>query len=83
MKTIYKYPLIVTNLQTLNLPEQAQILSIECQGDKPQMWALVDPYKPTEERTFRIFGTGDELNGFDGTHIATFQQPPFVWHVFE
>ncbi len=65
------------------MPENAQILSIQCQGNEPQIWALVDTDKPTEERTFRIFGTGYELNGFEGAHIATFQQPPFVWHVFE
>lgn len=83
MKVIYKYPLAVTDMQTINLPEQAQILSIECQGAFLKMWALVDTNKPPEGRTFRIFGTGRALNGFEGTHIATFQQGALVWHVFE
>jgi hypothetical protein len=53
------------------------------------MWAIVDVDDGvlTEMRTFEIYGTGNPMDssaGIDGLYyVATFQQPPYVWHVFE
>ena len=42
MKRIYKYQLIVTDRQDVQLPEGAEILTIQTQVDTPCLWALVD-----------------------------------------
>jgi hypothetical protein len=86
MKTIYKYPFPIEDTFTLGLPEGAQILKAACQGGQPCIWALVTPGDPLQSEVFHIFGTGhpiheDLLDRVD--FIDTFQQGPFVWHLFQ
>lgn len=86
MKTIYKYPLPYGRLLGVKLymPTGAQILSVQMQDGDMVMWALVDPQNPKEHRDdIRIYGTGFELLSSPGRHVATLQDGPFVWHVFE
>lgn len=45
MKTIYKYPLDVTDRQVIAMPEDAEILTVQVQNGKPMLWAVVDPNK--------------------------------------
>lgn len=81
MKKVFKYSLL-TSENVLDMPEGAQVLSAHVQGTTVCIWALVDPGKPTERRTFRVYGTGHEMD--DGiTFIGTVMAGPFVWHVFE
>ncbi len=83
MKTIWKYTLLVTDRQTITLPEGATFLDVQIQNGEPQIWALVDPKVLQDDRVIVIHGTGHPVSGDVGKYIATFQQPPFVWHVFE
>lgn len=83
MKTIWKYTLLVTDRQTITLPEGAIFLDVQLQNGEPQIWALVDPKVLQDERVIIIHGTGHPINNDVGNYIATFQQPPFIWHVFE
>lgn len=85
MSVIYKYPLQVTDTQDVKAPEHATFLDAQFQGGQLCAWFLVEPEKATEAITLRIFGTGhpiteplDEL-----IHLATVQEPGFVWHIFE
>ena len=82
--TIYKYPFAVNDEVTILMPDGAKILHVDCQAGLPCVWAMVDPNKPEVPQHFYIFGTGHlipELFGHDN-HVATFQQGPFVWHMF-
>lgn len=84
MKTIWKFTFEIAGSIGIKMPTGAEVLHIECQGDEPCLWALVDPQHPKESRRFRIVGTGHDIKSMVGlTFVRTFQQPPFVWHVFE
>jgi hypothetical protein len=83
---IWKYPIIITDRQTLQMPAGAQLLTVQMQGDGPQLWAIVDESESVEEqRTVAIYGTGHPLPHDPGKYIATFQYAggAFVGHVFE
>ena len=42
MRTIYKYPLVITDRQTRLLPANAEVLTVAAQHGQPCVWALVD-----------------------------------------
>jgi hypothetical protein len=82
--TIWKYPFEITGPFELMLPTEAKILSVDVQGEQPCMWALVEAENILEERRFVIVGTGHPApTPTASEYIGTFQQPPFVWHLFE
>lgn len=84
MRAIYKYRISVTDIVNLQMNEGAVPLSVQLQDGIPTLWAMVDLDKPIVERKFRIFGTGNLIpSDFDGKYIGTFQQDPFVWHLFD
>ena len=59
-KTIWKFPLDVTDETECVMPVGSELLTVQTQGDTLCVWALVDPdpKAKTESRSFRIFGTG-------------------------
>ena len=81
MKTIWKFPLQGLTTQ-LEMPYQARILSLQIQDGKPTLWAEVDTEAERETRTFQIKGTGHPLSDLE-FYVGTFQDPPFVWHLYE
>lgn len=86
MQTIWKFNLEISDMQTLSMPEGATILDVQIQDGVPCLWAIVDTQAVTVERVIEICGTGSPMHvdmGVRRKHISTFQQPPFVWHVFE
>jgi len=83
-KTIYKYPLVVYDMQIIEIINDAEILSIQVQNGVPCLWALVDPKKEKEERTFEIFGTGNPMMCDDDIRrkfIGTFQMYDGKFHL--
>jgi len=88
MKTIYKYEIPIQDHFTLELPRNAEILVVQTQFSKPQLWALVDLEAPIKKREFRVSGTGHDLT--EDYHkikeyIGTFQieNGGLVFHLFE
>lgn len=83
MKTIWKYPLMVTDCQTVRMPQGAEILSVADQRGELCVWALVDPDADLEDRMFYIFGTGNPVSEIlPWQFVGSVQQNVFVWHVF-
>ena len=80
---IWKYPFEITDLFDLLLPLGARVLSVGMQGEQPCLWAMVEPSNTPEARSFAVVGTGHPLPSGTATYLDTFQQPPFVWHLFE
>ena len=86
MKTIYKYPLEITNKQSIEIPNNSRILSVANQNENICLWVEID--KKEEKKTelaFYVFGTGhdipDNLNlHFIGTVVTLGGR--LVWHVF-
>jgi len=85
---ILKYPLTPSDVQTIQMPYGAKILSVAPQGQTAMIWALViiDEALTTQDRTIEIFGTGQEIDctgSPEREFIGTFQIGSFVGHVFE
>lgn len=87
MKTIHKFPLKVTDRQTLVLPLGARILTVQAQRETPCIWAEVDAGKNvfTEQRTFLTFGTGHDMPDLVAKYVGTYQLKggELVFHVYE
>ena len=90
MKAIWKYPLQTTDEQTIEVPENTQILTVQIQNEKPYLWCLVktnNPQTPNTIKTYKIrtIGTGHPIeNNFSGKYIGTYQlmDGSLVFHVF-
>jgi hypothetical protein len=65
------------------MPAGAIILCVQWNDGGPQLWATVDPDAPKRTRRLRVYGTGRELASSPGNYVGTFQDGPFVWHVFD
>lgn len=87
MLTIWKYPVLVNDQIQLAMPSGARILDVQCQGVHPQLWALVNPDSPKEDRNFRLSGTGHPIPESPEalSYIGTFQfgDGRLVFHLFE
>lgn len=86
MITIWKYPIEITDEQTIKMPMGARILTVQMQGPQCCIWALVDPSKPMAERHIRTHGTGHEipLGITTWAYIGTIQSHggALIFHVF-
>lgn len=84
MQTIYKYPLEIRDVQIIEMPPRAKLLSVQCQNKTLCLWALVDNSHVTKSpRTIEIRGTGHSCEGLEGKYIGTVQIGNYVWHVFD
>ena len=83
---IYKYPLVRTAEQIIQMPRGAKPLAVQMQGEAPCIWALVEPEEQLERRLVWIFGTGHEIPSIiqKMQYLGTFQEMRgmLVWHVF-
>ncbi len=84
---IFKYHFLVEGEVVISMPKGAHILTVQVQHDWPCIFAIVDPEKQFESRTFRIFGTGHEMdiNIPYSNYIGTFHllNGDFIGHLFE
>jgi len=84
VKVIWKYQPDFGAVMEIETREGAQLLSVQTQWDKITFWFLVDTEMPLVTRTFEVIGTGHEMYHPENySHVATVQQEPFVWHIFE
>lgn len=84
MKTIHKYPLSATDLQTVPMPKGAKILHVALQAGSVCLWAEVFPAMPKVNRCIEVFGTGNPMDeSFLRVYIGTVQDGSLVWHIYE
>jgi len=85
-KSIWKLQLLTTDFQTIEMPADAEILTVQAQNEEPCIWALVSPDAPKRKVSFEIFGTGHPVpeNG-KRKYIGTYQikRGLAVFHCFE
>lgn len=84
-KQIWKFE-ILQNKITIEMPKDAEILTIQTQNKTVCIWALVDPKNEKELRHFEVYGTRQDIhNNINRKYINTFQLDSglFVYHVFE
>jgi hypothetical protein len=90
MRTVWKFPFEIKDRVLIQMPEEAEILLVECQqidmpgfGPRiPTIWAEVNTEHQFEERAFYLYGTGHKIPA-PLQHIASFQHGQFVWHLYE
>lgn len=82
MKTIYKYTLDLKDKQQIELPLDADILSVQVQAEKICLWAKVSSTLPKEKRTIYIYVTGTEIEKDNSSYVGTVQDGIYVWHIF-
>ena len=90
MNTIWKYELKFEAIIRLQVPKDAEILTLQRdhKTNKPCVWIMVNTENEKEERLFELFGTGHGIKwdmGVDRKYIGTYQyqKGEFVGHVFE
>lgn len=88
MKTIWKFPLDTFPVQYVDMPEGAEILTVQVQNGTPMLWAEVDSKARFRPRLIYVIGTGMELDSGVSRYIGTFQWEDeelgdFVGHVYE
>jgi hypothetical protein len=88
-KTIWKFNLKPIDVNKIQMPKGAEIVSVQFQDKNICLWALVNPLAEEEIRNFGLIGTGDIINQENGQYITTLQfEKAFgvfnqVWHLFE
>lgn len=90
MNAIHRFTLMVKDRQVVEIPGEAQLLSVQFKGLELSVWALLETTSPPKPRTFLIVPTGRRVP--DGTlrYLGTIQDTvssligqTLVWHVFE
>lgn len=82
-EVIWKYPLVITGIQSVSMPLAAKILSVANQDGTMCLWALVNPSCAPQERVIKIVGTGSPMPREPSEFIGTVLHGPHAWHVFE
>ena len=85
-RTVWEFPLALESRLPIDMPEGAEVLHFNMQGDTPTIWALVDEKRNFVSRHFLLAGTGHPMQGEDDSlldYIGTCFHGPFVWHLFE
>lgn len=85
MKTIWKYPLLISDRVTLDMPMDAQVLTVQVQHDIACLWVLCDSNQSLVTRHFKVIGTGHPIPANIMEYVGTFQieEGALVFHVFE
>jgi len=86
MKTVYKYPIQIKDEQWIAIPG-GEILTVGVQRGEPFIWAKVKPSIQSDNRKFRLVGTGHPIDEKETlVYIGTFQLSEYgdlVFHLFE
>lgn len=86
-RVVYRYTLGAADRQVVAMPGGADILHVgrtrTVVPHAVDVWAAVDPDRPTVDRAFLVVGTGNPIPDTAGRHIGSVDVGAFVWHVFE
>ena len=87
MRKIWKYVLPREGEFDLEMPYVVDFLDVQIQREEPCLWAMVIPESKKRTYHFKIVGTGHSIPDDAKTrilsHIGTFQDGVYVWHLFE
>lgn len=88
MKTIHKYKLSITAIQTILIPGNGTILYIDNQGEEVFIWCEIETENDPQARAFEIFETGSEIHQYqkeERVYIGTVKTKryPHIYHIYE
>ena len=79
---IWKYPLFLCDWQQVDLPEGAEAVHLQFQGELVNLWAMVDVKQPKITMDVYRIATGETIPA-RATYIGTVVMPDgIVWHYF-
>lgn len=82
MRTIHKYQLPRPgSVQVIPTGGGPRPLTAQMQGDTAQIWIEVTP-NGFSDVGVTVIGTGHEVPPIPWRYLATYQDGPFVWHVY-
>jgi hypothetical protein len=83
MSRVFKYEVPVADSFHIDMPANAQVLTVQIQKEKVCIWALVEDGNPLTRRAFRMAGTGHLID--KAWQLCYFQllSGDLVFHVFE
>ena len=81
--TIWKWILQATDVQEVEMPEDAISLTVMEQAGQVCLWAKCSPDAPKRWRRFRILGTGHSAQEDSDVYVGSCQLGQLVFHVFE
>lgn len=84
MKTVYKYPIDLTDVQSIAMPQGAASIMVHVQDGHPYIWAVVDTDALMVLYRFYVVGTGNPMPDDAGRHHGSFMlhNGALVFHVF-
>lgn len=83
MRTIYKYPLQITDEQIVNIPGDPEILCAQMQIGTLYVWAEIESNADPRPITIRIVKTGDPIDKQESLkYISSVEEGLSVFHVF-
>lgn len=83
--TIWKFPLAVTDVQVLHVPDGFTVLSVQVQDDVPCLWIRVNPHACMVTVEVLTVGTGHDATATSETeYVDTYQlvDGALVFHTF-
>ncbi len=81
MKVIWKYEL---NDEHIYVPRNSKVLCVKLQHGTPCVWILVEDYDENVNLLqFQVVETGEEFDITDRKYVGTYEEGPYIWHVFE
>lgn len=85
MNQVWKYNINPDDYTSLEIPKDANVLSVGEQFGNVCIWVMVDPSKNKETRKFRLAGTGHPINELYLSFVGTVQLDggSMVFHLFE
>lgn len=85
MNKVLKFPLAVTDDQTVPMPEGSKILTAQVQADGIMVWALCPETRNMVPRRFEMYDTGSPIPNGTRTYIGTclLYGGSQVVHIFE
>jgi hypothetical protein len=83
MKTVWKFPIKIEDVQSIEMPHGAMILhaGLDPTG-QPCVWAGVRSEIKTSKQTVYVTGTGHPIPEGPTAYVGSFNQGTFVWHVW-
>lgn len=80
-KSIWKFPLEITDHQTIEVPLGSAPLTVQLQYGQPAAWLVVDPSRESVKFDIECYGTGNPFHGAVEDYLGTVHMSG-VWHFF-
>ncbi len=86
MREVWKFKIPMEAVASIEVPEGAQIIHVDCQAREAFLWAVVNPNAPLRTRCFRVAGTGRKIrddHALDHVGTVKIEGGQLMFHVFE